>query len=71
MLSLGLGAAPAFGGSGADKIALHVRQPAEYRQHQASGTRACVRPRLREGTELRLGVDDAPDDAEEVKGAAR
>jgi len=25
MLSLGLGAAPAFGGAGADKIALHVR----------------------------------------------
>ena len=37
MLSLGLGTAPAFGGAGADKIALHVRNPAEYRQHQAPG----------------------------------
>ena len=46
MLSSGLGAAPAFGGAGADKIALHVRQPAENRQHQAPGAGAGVGPRL-------------------------
>jgi hypothetical protein len=27
VLSLGLGAAPAFGGAGADKITLHIRSP--------------------------------------------
>ena len=27
MLSLGLGAAPAFGGAGADKIAFHIGKP--------------------------------------------
>ena len=31
MLSLGLGAAPAFGGAGADQIALDIGQVAEYR----------------------------------------
>src|SRR5207253_2170692 len=30
LLSLGLGAAPAFSGAGADKIALHVRQSAQH-----------------------------------------
>ena len=29
--------AAALGGAGADKVALDVRQPAEYRQHQAPG----------------------------------
>ena len=71
MLSLGLGTAPAFGGAGADKIALHVRNPAEYRQHQAPGAGAGVGPRLGQGSELRLGVHDALDDAEQIKGAAR
>src|SRR5215472_15667423 len=40
--SLALGAAPAFGSAGADKIALHVRQSAEYRQHQAPGAAGTV-----------------------------
>jgi hypothetical protein len=48
MLSLRLGAAPAFGGSGADKIALHVGETSEYREHQAPGAGAGVGPRLRE-----------------------
>jgi hypothetical protein len=52
-LSLGLGAAPAFGGAGADKIALNIGQAAEYRQHQALGTGAGVGPRFRQGSELR------------------
>jgi hypothetical protein len=30
VLSLGLGAAPALGGAGADKIALHVGEASEY-----------------------------------------
>jgi hypothetical protein len=34
MLSLGLGAAAAFGGAGADKIALYIGKPAQNRQHQ-------------------------------------
>jgi hypothetical protein len=37
VLSLGLGAAPAFGGAGADEVALHVGEAPEYRQHQAPG----------------------------------
>jgi hypothetical protein len=69
-LSLGLGAAPAFGGTGADKVALNIGQPAEYRQHQAPGAGASVGPWLCQGSELRLGVHDAFDDAEQIKGAA-
>jgi hypothetical protein len=71
VFSLGPGAAPAFGCPGADKIALHVREAAEYRQHQAPGAGAGIGPRLSQGSELRLGVHDALDDAEQVKGAAR
>jgi hypothetical protein len=72
VLSLGLGAAPAFGGAGADKIALHVGEASEYREHQAPGAAAAaVGPRFRQGSELRLGVDDALGDAEQVEGAAR
>ena len=36
MLSTGLGAAPAFGSTGADQVALNIGQAAEYRQHQAA-----------------------------------
>jgi hypothetical protein len=71
VLSLGLGAASAFGCSGTHKITLDVRQSAEHRQHQAPGAGAGVGPRLGQGSELRLGVHDALDDAEQVKGAAR
>src|SRR3954464_13278820 len=46
MLSLGLGAAPAFSSAGADKIALNVRQPAENGNHQAPGAGAGIGPRL-------------------------
>ena len=70
-LSLRLGARAAFGGAGADKIALHIGQASENRQHQPPGAGAGVGPRFRQGSELRLGVHDALDDAEEVKGAAR
>jgi hypothetical protein len=44
VLSLGLGAAPAL--PGADEVALHVRQAAKYRQHQAPGAGADIRPRF-------------------------
>ena len=71
VLSLGLGAASAFGGTGADKIALHVGEAAENRQHQAPGAGAGVGPRLGQGSKLRLGVHDALDDAEQVERAAR
>ena len=70
MLPAGRGAVSALGGAGADKIALHVREAAEYRQHQAPGAGAGVGPRLGQGLKLRLGVHDALDDAEQVKGAA-
>jgi hypothetical protein len=40
VLSSGFGTAPAFGGTGADKIALHIRQPAENGDHQAPGAGA-------------------------------
>ena len=48
MLSLGLGAAPAFGGAGADKVALYIGKPAENREHQAPGAGAGVGPRFRQ-----------------------
>lgn len=56
MLSLGLGAAPAFGRAGADKS----------RSTSPSSPRAASirRPRFGEGSELRFRVDDALDDAE-------
>ena len=70
VLSLGLGAAPTFGGAGADQIALHVGEASEYGEHQAPGAGAGVGPRLRQGSKLRLGVRDALDDGEQVEGAA-
>jgi hypothetical protein len=70
VLSLGLGAAPAFGGAGADQIALDVGEASEYREHQAPGAGAGISPRLGQGSELRLGVRDALDDGEQVEGAA-
>src|SRR5215469_2409752 len=48
VLSLGLGAAPAFGGTGADEIALNIGEASEYGQHQAPGAGAGVSPRLRQ-----------------------
>ena len=48
VLSLGLGAASAFGGAGANKVAFHIGKPAEYRQHQAPGAGAGVGPRFRQ-----------------------
>jgi len=71
MLFLGLGAAPAFGGASADKAALYIGKPAEHRQHQAPGAGAGVGPRFRQRSELRLGVHNALDDAEQIEGAAR
>jgi hypothetical protein len=53
MLSLGLGTASAFGGTGADQIAFHIGKPAENGNHQAPGAGAGVGPRLRERAELR------------------
>jgi hypothetical protein len=46
MLSLGLGAVPAFGGAGADQVALNIGKAAEYRHHQAPGAGAGVGPRF-------------------------
>jgi len=70
VLALGLGAAPAFGGAGADQVALHFGEASENRQHQAPGAGACVGPPLGQGSELRLGVHDALDDTEQVESAA-
>ena len=70
MLPLGLGAAPAFGGTGADKIALHVGEASENGEHQAPGAAGAIGPRLGKRTELRVGVHDALDDGEQVEGAA-
>jgi hypothetical protein len=70
MLSTGLGAAPAFGGVGADQVALHVCQAAENGNHQPPGAGAGVGPRFGQGSELRLGVHDALDDFEQIEGAA-
>ena len=70
MLPLGLGAAASFGCPGADEIALHIGDASEYREHQAPGAGAGVGPRFRQGSKLRLGVRDALDDGEQVKGAA-
>jgi hypothetical protein len=39
-LPSGLGAAPAFSGAGADRVALNIGQAAEYREHQAPGRRS-------------------------------
>jgi hypothetical protein len=71
MLSPGFGAAPARCRAGTDEIALNVREAAEYRQHQATSADAGISPRFRQRAELRLGVHDALDDAEQVKRAAR
>jgi hypothetical protein len=54
----------------ADKIPLDVGQAAEYRRHQAPGAGAGVGPRFRQGSELRLRVNDPPDDGEQVEGRA-
>jgi hypothetical protein len=62
MLPLRLGAASAFGGARADKIALYVRQSAQDGNHQSPGAGAGVGPRLRQRTELRLRVHDLLDD---------
>ena len=70
-LFLGLGAAPAFGCAGADKVALNIGKPAEYGQHQAPGAAGAIGPGFRQRSELSLGVHDALDDGEEVEGAAR
>ena len=48
MLPALLRPAAAFGGAGADKVALHVRQPAKNGNHQAAGAGAGVGPRLGE-----------------------
>ena len=64
MLSLSLCAASAFDGACSDEIALYIVNPAEYRQHQAPGAGAGVGPRFGQGSELRLGVDNALDDSE-------
>jgi hypothetical protein len=66
----GLGAAPAFGGAGADQVALDIGEASENRQHQAASAGASVGPRFRQLPEFRLRVDDALDDAEEIEGAA-
>jgi hypothetical protein len=68
---LGLGAAPALGGAGADKVALHVRQSTQHGNHEPPGAGAGVGPRLGERTELRLGVHDALNNGEQVEGAER
>jgi hypothetical protein len=65
-----LRSAPAFGGTGADQVALNIGQAVEHRQHQAPGAGAGIGPRFRELPELRLGVHDALDDAEQIEGAA-
>jgi hypothetical protein len=44
MLPALLRAAAAFGGAGADKVALHVRQAAENGDHQSAGAGAGVGP---------------------------
>jgi hypothetical protein len=54
LLPLGFGAAPALCRAGADKIALHVGQAAEYGKHQASGAGAGVGPLFRAAAVLRL-----------------
>ena len=61
----------AFGGAGADKIALDIGEASKYGEHQAPGAGAGVGPRFRQGAELRLGVHDPFDDSEEIKGTAR
>ena len=71
MLSTGFGAAPAFGGAGADQVALNIGEASEYRQHQAQGAAGAVGPRFRQGSELRLGIHDPLHDAEQVERAAR
>jgi hypothetical protein len=52
-------------------VALHIREAAEYGEHQAPSAGAGVGSRLGKGTESRLGIHDAFDDSEQVKGAAR
>jgi hypothetical protein len=67
---LGHGTAPAFGCPGADQVTLNIGEASEDSEHQASGSAGAVGPRFGQGSELRLGVHDALDDAEQVEGAA-
>jgi hypothetical protein len=54
---LGLGAATALGGVGADKIALHIGETSEYRQHQATSAGAgVVAPWLRPSSQHRDAI---------------
>ena len=48
MLAALLRPAAAFGGAGANKVALHIGKAAEDSDHQSAGAGAGVGPRLRE-----------------------
>ena len=63
-------AAAAFGGAGADQVALHIRQTAQYGNHQPAGAGRGVCPRLGQRPELPPCVHDLLDDGEQVEGRA-
>ena len=71
MLPASLGAAPAFGGTDADQVVLHVRQAAEDGDHQSPGAGGGIDPRLGQRAKLRPGVHALLDDGEQVEGRAR
>ena len=70
-LSLCFGAAPAFGGVGADQVPFDIRQPAENRQHQAPVPVPVSAHGSASERNCALPSHDALDDAKEVEGAAR
>ena len=71
MLRSILGAAPTFGGPGADNAALYIGKAAEHGQHQAPGAGTGVGPWFRRWAEFHPGVHDAIDDAKDGESAAR
>jgi len=70
MLAALLGPAATLRRSGADEIALHIRQAAEDGQHQPPGAGGSIGPGLGERAELCVGIGDALDDGEQVEGGA-
>jgi len=63
VLSSHLGAAPAFGGACADKIALNIGQAAENRQHQSPAAGAGVGPPFAECRDHEIATGSITADA--------
>ena len=66
IVALGLGTAPALGARVREWYRVDIGQAAEYGKHQDRA--GAVWPTAPRGSGMRLGVDDALDDAKQVEG---